>query len=151
LTGAVIGAGGMYLATRKIGPFGPLLKGFGGSEMPDLKNALGVHVRQIRRYAFASSQDRSPIVGLTHASYALILLETLEEIVGTEAISRAGYDPRKLKKFIVGLQDMHAKQLEAQDPFLTAMLNIERGESPDVAPGVVSGSEDSPWAAPTGA
>jgi hypothetical protein len=142
LGGVALGGGAAYLAMRKLGPLlGQLPDGI------DLKNALGVHVRQIRRYAFASSQDRSPIVGLTHASYALVLLDTLEEIVGRDAIKRAGYDPAKLRKFITSQQDRHAKALEGRDPFLQQMLAVERAEAPDIAPGIVADA----WAAPRGA
>jgi hypothetical protein len=140
--GAVLGAGGMYYAQKKLKPL------FGAAALPDaIKSAAGVHVRQIRRYAFASSQDKSPIVGLTHASYALILLDTLEEIIGREAILKAGYDPTKLRAFITKNQDKHAAALQGKDSFLSEMLAVERAESPTIAPGIVSG----PWAAPRGA
>ena len=148
LSGAAVGAGTVYLLTRKLGPFGPILKGADGALPADaLKNAVGVHVRQIRRYAFASSQDRSPIVGLTHASYALVLLDTLEEIIGRAAIVKAGYDPTKLRAFITAQQDGHANKLEGRDPFLQKMLAVERSESPTITPGIVAGA----WAAPRGA
>lgn len=89
--------------------------------------ALETCVRQIRRYAFAASQDQSPIVGLTHASYALISLDTLEEIAGRDAIRNlAGIDTMKVRQFIVAQQDRHAKTLESCDPFLTAVLALER-------------------------
>lgn len=89
--------------------------------------ALETCIRQIRRYAFAASQDQSPIVGLTHASYALISLDTLEEIAGRDAIQNlAGVDTVKVRAFIVAQQDRHAKVLEGCDPFLTAVLALER-------------------------
>lgn len=140
--GALLGGGAVYVGLRKLAP---LLSGVPSGV--DLQSALGVHVRQIRRYAFASSQDQSPIVGITHASYALVLLDTLEEIVGRDAIKRAGYDPAKLRKFITEQQDRHAKMLEGRDPFLQRVLAIERAEAPDAAPGAVTDA----WAAPRGA
>lgn len=143
--GAAIGAGAAWLVLTKT-----KLAGFGLAALPDLKNALGVHVRQIRRYAFAASQDKSPIVGLTHASYSLVLLDTLEEIVGKDAIKAAGYDPSKLREFITKQQDRHAEMLQACDPHLQAVLALERGEPGGQIPGFVLAGDDV-LAAPRGA
>jgi hypothetical protein len=143
--GGVLGAALVYgvLRAKKAGLFS-------GAAAPT-KDAAGVHVRQIRRYAFAASQDTSPVVGLTHASYALILLDTLEEIVGKEAIKKAGYDPNQIRAFITGEQDRHAQALSGCDGHLQDMLAIERGEG-HVEPGIVSGSFwDAVSAAPRGA
>ena len=86
----------------------------------------GVAIRQLRRYTFASMQDMSPTVGLTHASYALNALEFLEESLGRDAIMSAGYDPMKVRAVITGLQDKHGKALEACDPYITQVLALER-------------------------
>jgi len=135
--GAVAGAGLVYLITRKTGTF--------GDTPPIPPEAMATYVRQIRRYAFASSQDQSPIVGLTHASYALILLETAEEIVGRDKIRASGVDVTKLRQFIAKLQDKHAEALKKCDVHLQQVLAIERGEGLPELPGhVVAG-------APTGA
>jgi hypothetical protein len=110
---------------------------------------LAVHLRQIRRYAFAASQDQSPVVGLTHASYAAILLDTLEEIVGAEAIIASGFDVKKLRKFIVAQQDRHGEALQKCDPHLQKVLLIEKADGRKRTPGfIVAGA---PIAAPRGA
>ena len=98
--------------------------------------AIGIHLRQIRRYAFASSQDKSPIIGLTHANYALVLLDTLEEIVSRSVIERTGIDVAKIRAFIVTLQDRHAAQLQRCDRHLQRILKIERREGGSL-PGIV--------------
>jgi hypothetical protein len=136
--GAAAGAGIVYLVTRKTSIFGDV-------PPPIPPAAIATYVRQIRRYAFASSQDKSPIVGLTHASYALILLETAEEIVGRDKVRASGVDVTKLRQFIAKLQDMHAEALKKCDTHLQQVLAIERGEGLPELPGhVVAG-------APTGA
>lgn len=130
----------VWLVARKTGALGA------AGPLPDeVKNALATHVRQIRRYAFAAAQDKSPIVGLTHASYALILLETLEEIVGRDKLKSGSIDVVKLKTFITKLQDRHAEALQSRDPFLQQVLAVERGEGLPELPGHVLA------AAPTGA
>lgn len=83
-------------------------------------------IRHIRRYTFAAMQDRSPIVGLTHASYALMGLDLLEETVGRQAIQRAGYDPTEVRAMITKLQDKHAEALRPADPYISTVLAMER-------------------------
>jgi hypothetical protein len=140
--GLAAGASAIYLL-RKTG-----VLGLGQtSDLPDSQQALGVMVRQIRRYAFASSQDLSPIVGLTHASYALVLLDTLEEVAGRDAVTRSGVDAKKLRTFITKLQDRHAESMEKCDSHLQRVLAIERGEGNQPPGFVVAGA----WAAPRGA
>lgn len=113
------------------------LSGLGG----DLPTSLpanadpAVCVRQLRRYAFAALQDKSPIVGLTHASYALVLLDTLEEMVGRDTITKAGYNPASVRELITKLQDKHAAALNGCDPFLTQVLAAEKAQG--VLPGFV--------------
>jgi hypothetical protein len=108
---------------------GRSMQGFGStSPVPGLPATAdpSVCVRQIKRYTFAAMQDQSPIVGLTHASYALILMDTLEEMVGRQAIQAAGYDPVAVRQLITELQDQHVKRLEACDPFLGRVLALEK-------------------------
>lgn len=105
----------------------------------------GICIRQIRRYTFASMQDKSPIVGLTHASYALVLMDTVEEMVGREAIKAAGYDPAAVRLLITKLQDKHAEALQACDPYMRQVLANERGEGAALPGFVFAGG------APTGA
>lgn len=118
-----------------------------GIELPSADPNIAV--RQMKRYAFAASQDKSPIVGLTHASYALIALDIIEEAVGREAILAKGYDPTQLRTFIAGLQDMHAKNLEACDPYLASTLALEQSAGRTAQPsGMFAGVS---YTAPTGA
>ncbi len=151
----VIFAVGAFFAWRYRGTIisaGQRVKGWafhGASAIEPPSADPNIAVRQMKRYAFAASQDRSPIVGLTHASYALIALDIIEEAVGREAIRAKGYDPVQLRTFITGLQDMHAKALEACDPYLAATLALERGAGRLTQPsGVFAGIE---YMAPTGA
>jgi hypothetical protein len=141
--GGLLGAGAVWgiLALKKRGVFSlgaPVVQG---------KNAAGVAIRHIRRYAFAASQDKSPVVGLTHASYALMGLDMLEEVAGRDAIRAAGFDPAKVRGFITKLQDAHAERLQGCDPHLQDVLALERGEGAQVPGFVVAG-----WGpGPTGA
>lgn len=129
-------------ATGALAAFGvsKLLKSYNLSDagaLPIRAEDAAVHVRQIRRYAFAASQDKSPIVGLTHASYALVLLDALEEIAGQELIRKAGYDPKQVRAFITKLQDYHAEKLRSCDSFLSKILSMERSEPGGNLPGFV--------------
>jgi hypothetical protein len=137
--GAAVGGVATFYAVKYLRPF--LMAG-GPEAESAIKHAAAVHVRQIRRYAFASSQDLSPIVGLTHASYALVLLDTLEELVGQEAIKKAGYDPKKIRKFITEQQDRHAENLKACDTHLQKVLEIERADPEGQLPGFVLADAD---------
>lgn len=155
VVGTAVGAGGLILWYRRawfLGLFRRIGHAFSGapdalvSSLPTTGDAAAATcARQIRRYAFAASQDRSPIVGLTHASYALILLDTLEELAGRDKIKASGIDPVKVRAFITAQQDRHAKMLESCDPFLTGVLALERGESSVPSSFVFAGG------APTGA
>lgn len=103
------------------------MRGFGGpiTGLP-VGSAPEVALRQLRRYCFASMQDRSPIAGLTHGSYALNALELLEETLGRDAIKAAGYDPVQIRALITKLQDTHAEALRSCDPYLSQVLDLER-------------------------
>ncbi len=145
--GVAVGAAGFYYGNKYIRNLIPGLSGLGeGAGTDALKHAVQVHVRQIRRYAFASSQDLSPIVGLTHASYALVLLDTLEELIGQAAIRAAGYDPKKIRAFITSNQDRHAEAMRACDPHLQKVLAIERADPNGADPGfVLADAPPQPW------
>jgi len=131
--GIAVGAAGLWVYSKAK----QIIPGLGAG--PDV-GPLATHARQIRRYAFASSQDLSPIVGITHASYSLVLLDTLEELVGRDAIVKAGYDPTKLRKFITTLQDKHAEALKSCDAHLQQILKIERAEGMQTPGFVVAGA-----------
>lgn len=105
----------------------------------------GVAVRQLRRYTFAAMQDQSPIVGLTHASYAMMAMDLLEETVGRDAIQKAGYNPAQVRLLITKLQDKHAEALRSCDPYIAQVLELERREG-GALPGFVMAG-----AAPMGA
>lgn len=122
------------------------MRGFGGpiTGLPATADP-SVCAKQIERYTFAAMQDQSPIVGLTHASYALILMDTLEEMIGREAIKAAGYDPAAVRQLIRKLQDAHAEKLQACDPYMSQVLALKKGAA---LPGFVLNSA---MGAPTGA
>ena len=132
ILGAAAGAGVTYLVLKKT-------KGLLGQASTNPGDP-GVLVRQIRRYAFAASQDGSPIVGLTHASYALILLDTLEEVVGRDVLTRQGLPVKKLRDFTTRLQDLHAERLKKCDTHLQKILEIERREGMQLPGFVVAGA-----------
>ena len=127
--GAALGVGG-FLLGRKIKQAVSL----GAADTA--KNAVSVLARQIQRYAYASSQDMSPIVGITHASYALILLDTLEELISRDAVKSAGLDPVKVRKFITDQQDRHAKRLQACDSHLQTVLSMAAREGINISAAV---------------
>ena len=93
----------------------------------NIAGAAGVAVRHIQRYTFAAMQDQSPIVGLTHASYALNGLDMLEEAGGGEAVRMMGFSPTKVRELISTIQDRHAKALHAADPYITQVLGMREG------------------------
>jgi hypothetical protein len=117
----------------------------------DISTDPSIAARQMRRYAFAASQDKSPIVGITHASYALIALDILEEAVGREGLVAKGMDPSKIRPLITALQDMHAKKLEACDPYLASVLAMERGGATGTTSPSEMFGEGVEYMAPTGA
>jgi hypothetical protein len=145
LTGTAVGALGLLAWYKRgwiVSLFRRMRHPFSGAFADPALAALpgadpGVALRQIRRYAFAASQDQSPIVGLTHASYALVLLDTTEEMIGRDKLRLlSGLDPSVVRAFITQQQDRHATALHACDPYLTAMLKVERGEG-RALPGIV--------------
>ena len=125
---------------------GATMRGFGGpiTGLPATADP-SVCAKQIERYTFAAMQDQSPIVGLTHASYALILMDTLEEMIGRQAIAAAGYDPVAVRQLIRKLQDAHAEKLQACDPYMSQVLALKKGAA---LPGFVMNGA---MGAPTGA
>lgn len=142
ITGAVAGLAGLFLWHRRAWLVGLVHKipGLHGAEgfarAPiNVAGAAGTAVRHIQRYTFAAMQDQSPIVGLTHASYALNGLDMLEEIGGQDAVRQAGFDPRDVRALISKLQDMHAKKLHMADPYITQVLGLQAGFAlPGAAP-----------------
>ncbi|MBV8722046.1 MAG: hypothetical protein JO277_07840 [Candidatus Eremiobacteraeota bacterium] len=140
LTGVLVGAGGLFLWYKRgwfVSLFRRATSHFHGAG-PAAAGAHEAALRHARRYAFAAAQDRSPVAGLTHASYALNSLDLIEEIAGTESIRAAGYDPVKVRKFISDLQDRHAEALRGADPYVTQVLAlqdsfVEHGAAPNGA------------------
>lgn len=141
--GAVVGIGGIIawhqrgrivaLARKLRHPF----SGFGDDRFFTGNKDAAVAVRQLKRYTFASMQDQSPTVGLTHASYAMAFMDFLEETVGREAIRAAGFDPVEVRRVITGLQDAHAEKLRTCDPYLSKVLELERAQPGGQLPGFV--------------
>jgi len=157
LVGAAVGIVGVFAwwKRRAIVAAWQRLRGRGVHGLGDNRGMVGlpatadpgICVRQIKRYTFAAMQDQSPIVGLTHASYALILMDTLEEMVGRDAIKSAGYDPVTVRQLITQLQDQHAERLQACDPYIGRVLELQK-TSGAALPGFVMNSA---MGAPTGA
>jgi hypothetical protein len=96
-----------------------------GIEQPSSDPAVAM--RQLRRYGFAAAQDQSPVVGLTHASYALICADILEETLGREKLMTLGCDIARIRPMVAKLQDMHAQKLAACDGYLAQALATEQG------------------------
>jgi len=96
-----------------------------GIEQPSSDPAVAM--RQLRRYGFAAAQDQSPVVGLTHASYALICADILEETLGREKLMALGCDIARIRPMVAKLQDMHAQKLAACDSYLAQALATEQG------------------------
>lgn len=130
----------MALGPRGIVGLGALL-----APLANADGALGLHLRQIRLDALAAAGAKSPITGLRHASYALILLDTIEEVMGRDAVSKFGVDAKKLRAAVTKLQDLHAERVKKCDAHLQKILEIERREGMQIPGFVVAG------AAPRGA
>jgi hypothetical protein len=128
--GLGVGAAGLLLWWRRAwvkGLFARMQNPLHGLGAVQMHGAAGAALRHIRRYTFASMQDQSPIVGLTHASYALSGLDLLEEAAGPETIVAAGFDPNKVRDLITKLQDQHALKLHHADPYITQVLGMQAG------------------------
>ena len=117
---------------------GATMRGFGGpiTGLPATADP-SVCAKQIERYTFAAMQDQSPIVGLTHASYALILMDTLEEMIGRAAIAvgwlRSCGGPtahqeaaRRPRREAPGMRPIHVTGAGAQEGRGAARLRDER-------------------------
>lgn len=104
--------------------------------MADIKPSGNAYVdacaRHAQRYAFASLQDKSPVAGLTHASYAMTGLDLLEEAAGTDGAKHIGIDIVAVRPLVAKLQDYHASRLRECDPYLAAALLFTGGSG--VAP-----------------
>lgn len=128
--GLAAGIAGLFLWHKRSWLMGLVHRGtsmHGFGTPVDLAGAAGVAVRHIQRYTFAAMQDQSPIVGLTHASYALNGLDMLEEAGGGDAIRLMGFSPTKARELISALQDRHAKALHAADPYITQVIGMREG------------------------
>lgn len=117
LTGAAVGAVGMIVWWKRgviAAFFRRITAHFHGALDADMPSAL----RQLRRYTFASMQDQSPIVGLTHASYAMSLLDVLEALPGGAAA--LSIDAGTTRRLIAALQDRHSAKLKNCDSYVAA-------------------------------
>jgi hypothetical protein len=92
---------------------------------------IGIHWQRIQRYTFAASRDTSPTIGLTHASYALALLDTLNDVVGEEALVARGINYQRTRAQIAALQDKYAAQVSRNDPQLSRVLAAAQEEDDD--------------------
>lgn len=148
-TGVAVGALGLLVWWKRgaiLGMFRRALHPMSGPlGLEGNDDGMPAPVRHMRRYAFAATQDQSPIAGLTHASYAMMALDLIEETAGREAISRAGYNPQRVRAFVAALQDRHAEKLKGRDPYISKILEMEREEQAAPAGFLMTG------AAPMGA
>ena len=138
-TGLIVGIAGVFLWNRRawLSSLVHKIPGMHGAGLgaSGMQGAAETAVRHIQRYTFAAMQDQSPIVGLTHASYALNGLDMLEEIGGGAAVQAAGFNPRDVRALISKLQDQHAKRLHMADPYITQVLGLQAGFAlPGAAP-----------------
>lgn len=128
--GLGVGAAGLFLWWRRAwvkSLFARMHNPLHGLGEVEMSGGAGRAVEHIRRYTFASMQDQSPIVGLTHASYALSGLDLLEETVGGGAIEAAGFNPNKVRDLITRLQNQHALKLHHADPYITQVIGMQAG------------------------
>lgn len=128
--GIGVGAAGLVLWWKRAwvkGLFARMHNPLHGLGSVTMGGAAGRAVEHIRRYTFASMQDQSPIVGLTHASYALSGLDLLEETAGPEVMASSGFDPNKVRDLITKLQNTHALKLHHADPYITQVLGMQAG------------------------
>ena len=127
--GAVVGVGGLLLWWKRhaiVALFHKMrhpLSGLGHMRAQVAGNPA-VAIRHLKRYTFAALQDQSPIVGLTHASYAMMALDLLEEVAGRDAIKAQGYDAAEIRELVTALQDKHAERLKSCDQYIQKVLGL---------------------------
>ncbi len=134
LTGMAVGALGLLVWFKRgwiISKFQRISNAIfhGPSEFlppPPTSGPIEAVARHLKRYTFASMQDNSPVVGLTHACYALMCLDLIEENGGAALMKKLGYDPVEVRTLITKLQDQHATKLNGCDPFLQETLDLQR-------------------------
>lgn len=81
--------------------------------------SIRIAIRQIKRWSFASIQDKNPGIALLHANYAVGDLSMLREMVNDNKIKKAtGIDPFKLHLQTINLQDKAQTKLLKKCPNL---------------------------------
>lgn len=76
-------------------------------------------MRHAARWAIASEQDRSPLVALYHANYAVGYILALRDVVSDAEVLRVtGHDPYDLFKELIAIQDRATRALVAACPAL---------------------------------
>lgn len=88
---------------------------------------LAALVRQAARWGAAAKQDRSPLMGLTHANYAAAYLQVLRELHGDAALADAATSFRisELQGDIDDLQLRLQRSAAAQCPALQPASTLE--------------------------
>jgi hypothetical protein len=74
---------------------------------------IDIAVRQIKRWIYASEQDRDPYVGYLHATYAVGDIDLLRELVSDMKIfNRTRIDILDLRTKAIRLQDSFQKYIK---------------------------------------
>lgn len=81
-------------------------------------------LRQTSRWAVASEQDKSPMISVLHANYAIGYLQALQDIATEKEINQYVNFPR-FKEILYKIQDNAVKKVVSSCPEYTGDLNKE--------------------------
>lgn len=81
-------------------------------------------LRQTARWAVASEQDKSPMISVLHANYAIGYLQALQDIATEKEINQYVNFP-KFKEILYKIQDNAVKKVVSSCPQYTGDLNKE--------------------------
>ena len=81
-------------------------------------------LRQTSRWAVASEQDKSPMISVLHANYAIGYLQALQDIASEKEINQYVNFP-KFKEILYKIQDNAVKKVVSSCPEYIGDLNKE--------------------------
>lgn len=81
-------------------------------------------LRQTSRWAVASEQDKSPMISVLHANYAIGYLQALQDIASEKEINQYVHF-QKFKEILYKIQDNAVKKVVSSCPEYTGDLNKE--------------------------
>jgi hypothetical protein len=87
-------------------------------------NDIKILLRQTSRWAVASEQDKSPMIAVLHANYAVGYLQALTDIATEKEINKY-IDFNKFKKKIYDIQDNAVKKVVKVCPNYIGNINKE--------------------------